>query len=172
MQACSNQRGRFPGPIAPFESTILCSIGVCGIFVSTCVLVSCRMDPAPDFGLHDYEGHGKLKDKVGTGPRCGRCAGIAAASAAVWRLLRCNEWHLKCKPSPQPEVAASKLASLLEACAEMRMVSCVAQIALITGGDSGIGRAAALMFAREGADLAISYLNEDRDAEVRAPEML
>jgi hypothetical protein len=60
-----------------------------------------KMDPAPDFGLHDYEGHGKLKDKI----------------------------------------------------------------ALITGGDSGIGRSAALMFAREGADLAISYLNEDRDAE-------
>jgi NAD(P)-dependent dehydrogenase (short-subunit alcohol dehydrogenase family) len=49
----------------------------------------------------------------------------------------------------------------------MRLVSCLVQIALITGGDSGIGRAAALMFAREGADLAISYLNEDRDAEVR-----
>lgn len=47
-------------------------------------------------------------------------------------------------------------------------MSCLVQIALITGGDSGIGRAAALMFAREGADLAISYLNEDRDAEVRA----
>ncbi|MDF2495714.1 MAG: family oxidoreductase [Sphingomonas sp.] len=37
--------------------------------------------------------------------------------------------------------------------------------ALITGADSGIGRAVALAFAREGADVAISYLDEHEDAE-------
>jgi NAD(P)-dependent dehydrogenase (short-subunit alcohol dehydrogenase family) len=39
---------------------------------------------------------------------------------------------------------------------------------LITGGDSGIGRAVALAYAREGADVLISYLSEDRDAEETA----
>jgi NAD(P)-dependent dehydrogenase (short-subunit alcohol dehydrogenase family) len=38
------------------------------------------------------------------------------------------------------------------------------KVALITGGDSGIGRACSVLFAREGADIAIVYLEEDRDA--------
>lgn len=39
------------------------------------------------------------------------------------------------------------------------------KIAIITGGDSGIGRAVAVAFAKEGADVAIVYLSEDSDAE-------
>jgi NAD(P)-dependent dehydrogenase (short-subunit alcohol dehydrogenase family) len=39
------------------------------------------------------------------------------------------------------------------------------KVAFITGGDSGIGKAVAILFAKEGADIAIAYLNEHRDAK-------
>ena len=39
------------------------------------------------------------------------------------------------------------------------------KVALITGADSGIGRAVAVLFAREGADIALAYLNEHEDAK-------
>ncbi len=45
------------------------------------------------------------------------------------------------------------------------------KVAIITGGDSGIGRAVALAFAAEGASLVISYLNEEKDAQTTAEKV-
>lgn len=45
------------------------------------------------------------------------------------------------------------------------------QVALITGGDSGIGRAAAIGFAKEGANIAIAYLEEHEDARATQAEI-
>ncbi|HVZ28647.1 MAG TPA: SDR family oxidoreductase [Rhizomicrobium sp.] len=45
------------------------------------------------------------------------------------------------------------------------------KVAIVTGGDSGIGRAVAILFAREGADIAIVYLDEHEDARKTATEV-
>jgi NAD(P)-dependent dehydrogenase (short-subunit alcohol dehydrogenase family) len=58
------------------------------------------------------------------------------------------------RPQPQSKARAYKAAGKLKD-----------KVAIITGGDSGIGRAISIMFAKEGADVAIVYLEETKDAE-------
>src|SRR5687767_4384796 len=45
------------------------------------------------------------------------------------------------------------------------------KVAIITGGDSGIGRSVALLFAKEGADVCLVYLSEHEDAEITAEKV-
>ncbi len=69
------------------------------------------------------------------------------------------------KMKPRPEASTKTMPTELKLAGRM---------AVISGGDSGIGRAVALAFANEGADVAILYLNEHRDAKetVQAVEMV
>jgi NAD(P)-dependent dehydrogenase (short-subunit alcohol dehydrogenase family) len=60
----------------------------------------------------------------------------------------------KMNPFPEFESASYKAAGKLSG-----------KVAIITGGDSGIGRAVAVTFAKEGADIVILYLNEHEDAK-------
>lgn len=60
----------------------------------------------------------------------------------------------KMRPQPESFMADYRPAGKLEG-----------KVALISGGDSGIGRAVSIAYAMEGADVAFIYLNEDKDAE-------
>ena len=57
------------------------------------------------------------------------------------------------RPPPRTEPAPKRPAGKL-----------AGKVALVTGGDSGIGRAVSVLFAREGADVVVAFLEEERDA--------
>ena len=68
--------------------------------------------------------------------------------------------HLK-KPGTEADL---QLAPMYDAPHYKGSEKLLDKVALITGGDSGIGRSVAVLFAREGANVAIAYLDEDEDA--------
>lgn len=70
--------------------------------------------------------------------------------------------HQNRQPGLESEMAPRPLAEKMDYLGSGKLAG---KVALITGGDSGIGRAVAIAFAKEGADVAVLYLNEHGDAE-------
>ena len=88
-------------------------------------------------------------------------AGAMQAGARVYPVPPLPDQHLR-KPGLEADL---ELKPMYDAPHYKGSEKLLDKVALITGGDSGIGRSVAVLFAREGADIALAYLDEHEDAE-------
>jgi NAD(P)-dependent dehydrogenase (short-subunit alcohol dehydrogenase family) len=100
-------------------------------------------------------GAGKAKEKNGAKPKA------MQAGARRYPEPPMPAQHLK-KPGKESEL---KLQPMYDAPFYKGSGKLEGKVAIVTGGDSGIGRSVCVLFAREGADVAIVYLSEHEDAE-------
>jgi NAD(P)-dependent dehydrogenase (short-subunit alcohol dehydrogenase family) len=105
-------------------------------------------------GIDRSDERAKGKSKKGNG-------GAMQAGARLYPVPPLPNQHLK-KPGKEADL---ELKPMYDAPHYKGSEKLLEKVALITGGDSGIGRAVAVLFAREGADVAVAYLNEHEDAK-------
>src|SRR5262245_51138813 len=99
----------------------------------------------------EEKGGGKSKKKDGDASQAG---------ARIYPVPPLPSQHLK-KPGKEGDL---ELKPMYDAPHYKGSDKLLDKVALITGGDSGIGRSVAVLFAREGADIAVAYLDEHDDA--------
>jgi NAD(P)-dependent dehydrogenase (short-subunit alcohol dehydrogenase family) len=90
-----------------------------------------------------------------------RRIGATQAGARIYPVPPFSRQHQK-KPGVEAQLDPAPLYDAPHYQGSAKLLN---MVALITGGDSGIGRAVAVLYAREGADIAIVYLNEHEDAK-------
>ena len=100
-------------------------------------------------------------DKLAPGKPGNKEVGAMQAGARIYPEPPLPKQHLK-KPGQETDL---ELAPMYDAPHYKGSDKLLDKVALITGADSGIGRAVAVLFAREGADVAVAYLDEHDDAE-------
>ena len=99
-------------------------------------------------------------DEKGAGKNKKKDKGAMQAGARIYPVPPLPSQHLK-KPGKESDL---ELRPMYDAPHYKGSEKLLDKVALITGGDSGIGRAVAVLFAREGADVAVAYLDEHEDA--------
>ena len=99
-------------------------------------------------------------DRLEAGKKKSKSSGATQAGQRQYPS-RFSPQHL-IKPGNEADL---KVRPMFEAPAYLGSAKLKDCVAIITGGDSGIGRAVAVLYAREGADVAIAYLDEHEDAE-------
>jgi NAD(P)-dependent dehydrogenase (short-subunit alcohol dehydrogenase family) len=93
-------------------------------------------------------------------PKGKKESGAMQAGARIYPVPPLPDQHLR-KPGLEADL---ELKPMYDAPHYKGSSKLLDKVALITGGDSGIGRSVAVLFAREGADIAVAYLDEHEDA--------